>query len=288
MVVAALALAACGGGDDGPSAEEEVRAAATRMLTNNSTEADCRDFSSGLIAETYGSVPRCLEVAKEDEEEEEDDDLELTGVVLAEPKVNGDRATVQVRSLQAEQYKLRGGGVELVRQDGRWRLDQLRPDFVRGALIDVFIVGFTDEKELRSIVTPEVRRCVRDVPLPDDAEAQREAYEFIGERRQNPDEGLFPRVGVCMTKTRAARAALRTFVEKELISSVDDVPDSIDRCAVARLRRTVTSRALAELTFQLPGLSDEQIGSLPAMQRVRDAFVACAPAARPDEQFRVD
>jgi ketosteroid isomerase-like protein len=118
----ALALAGCGG-DDGPAPEDEVRGAMAgfaRATAERDVQALCdRVLSRGLVARVEQAGLPCEQAMRIGLQEVRRPTLEVLDV-----RVEGDRARARVRT-GAQGQAASEDTVQLVREDGRWRVASL-------------------------------------------------------------------------------------------------------------------------------------------------------------------
>jgi ABC-type glycerol-3-phosphate transport system substrate-binding protein len=143
LILAALALAACGGG--GKSAEDEIteviETAATTKDPGNCTELQTLRFTEQNTSEKgQAAVKSCEESAKEEEQAEE--------AKVSNVSVNGEKATAEVEfvggSLGSQTL-----AVALVEEGGDWKLDQIEgfAKYDGKALEETFLERFEESPE---------------------------------------------------------------------------------------------------------------------------------------------
>ena len=184
-----LAVAGCGGN------EEDDRGAIADTLRTSLTTRDpavlCgQTLSAGLQRRIYGSAERCTEV----ETRSAPTRVTPTGVIVTGVRADGDRgiATVALRGNAQDTVR---GEVGLVREDGRWRLDDLSTAFLRSSFNAGLDGGGTLEGTLVVCVGTRVRQL-------DDAALRTLLFGLMGGQA-------------------AARAQLDGFV-RECIGALDD------------------------------------------------------------------
>lgn len=165
-------LAGCGaGGTSAADSRKEIVSALQTGLTTNDPVTICEtSLSSGLVGRVYGSPQRCLAV-------EGQNAASRTGpraVDVTQVKVDGDRGSASVVLHGGDQDGARGG-LSLVRQDGKWRLDDLSTAFLRSE----FSAGLSGDDQLQANLTACVGKKV--VGL-DDASLRRLAFGAMGGR----------------------------------------------------------------------------------------------------------
>ena len=143
LVLAALAVTACGGG--GSSAEDEVteviEQAATTKDPSNCTELQTLRFTEQNTGEKgKAAIKSCEESAKEEEQAEE--------AKVSNVSVDGEKATAEAEfiggSLGSQTL-----AVALVEEDGDWKLDQIEgfADYDGKALEESFLKRFEENSE---------------------------------------------------------------------------------------------------------------------------------------------
>lgn len=153
-VLTALGLAACGGGgsstDEGPTAEEEVKVAAVRAAENGDAAGFCREEASkAYIARIYGGdVKKC---AGSDGTVPE----HPSEATASKVKVKRDQrhATVTV-SLSGGDLDGASGAIEMVKEDGAWKVDEFDDAFIRSAFLAS--IKTVDEG---AVSTPGMKAC---------------------------------------------------------------------------------------------------------------------------------
>ena len=143
LVLAALAVTACGGG--GSNAEDEVteviEQAATTKDPSNCTELQTLRFTEQNSGENgKAAIKNCEESAKEEEEAEK--------AHVSNVSVNGEKATAEVEfiggSLGSQTL-----AVALIEEDGNWKLDQIEgfAKYDGKALEETFLKQFEESPE---------------------------------------------------------------------------------------------------------------------------------------------
>jgi hypothetical protein len=152
-VLAALTLGACGGGgggDDGPTAEEEAKSAAVRVVENNDAASYCRkEISAAYLDRVYhGDLTTCLK--SEGSVPEEASKARATKAVV---KPDEKHAVVAV-VLKGGSYDGAAGSVEMVREQGAWKLNDYDDALVRSSFLAA--IQTLDEG---AISTPGMKAC---------------------------------------------------------------------------------------------------------------------------------
>jgi hypothetical protein len=143
LVLAALAVTACGGG--GSSAEDEVteviEQAATTKDPSNRTELQTLRFTEQNTGEKgKAAIKSCEESAKEEEQAEE--------AKVSNVSVNGEKATAEAEfiggSLSSQTL-----AIALIQQEGDWKLDQIEgfANYDGKALEETFLKRFEESSE---------------------------------------------------------------------------------------------------------------------------------------------
>jgi hypothetical protein len=126
--VASFTLAACGAGEEDP--REEVTETLRTALTTSDPALLCGEvLSGGLVDRVYGSAERCQAV----ESGSAGSRRPPASVAVSGVEVDGDAARASVTVRGGSQDGVRGG-LSLVREDGRWRVDDLSTGFLRSSL----------------------------------------------------------------------------------------------------------------------------------------------------------
>jgi hypothetical protein len=156
-ILAGLGLAACGGGgssaggtDEGPTVEEEVKVATVKAVENGDAASFCRTQASRAYLQTVyggdlkacsgskGTVPKHPPAVK-------------AGAAKVRP--DGRHATVTV-SLSGGDLDGTTGAVEMVKEDGSWKVDEYGDDFIRFSFLAS--IRTVDEG---AISTPGMKAC---------------------------------------------------------------------------------------------------------------------------------
>jgi hypothetical protein len=236
-IVLALAILAGCGGDGEPSAEDDekaVRDVVTLSLTTVNHSGDCRRrLSSQLIRKTYRNRTRCVRVQMDDEEDPADT------VRFSRVKVDGDRATAAIRILGGSSDGATGE-LELVREDGDWRIDDASVPLLRSLVEAGLKVGSGGLGLQADAVACMARELAR---LPD-AEFRNTAYELIGETAEGEQ-----RTSALLARCpgEGGRSLLFQVFEQGIVESLRKRGSSETeiRCVVSKLRADVTDKELA-------------------------------------------
>jgi Domain of unknown function (DUF4878) len=141
LVLAALALAACGGG--GKSDEDQITDAITTSSTTHS-DSNCTDLlTQRFIEQTeFDTGSAALKACKDETAADNADSVKVTNV-----EGDGDNATANV-ALQGSTFDGQTLKISLVKEGDQWKLDHV-DDFVhfdQQALADAFEKGFSSGK----------------------------------------------------------------------------------------------------------------------------------------------
>lgn len=170
--VLAGALAGCGGGEPRDDGAQITTALRTSLTTRDPAVLCGTTLSAGLQQRVYGSRDRCTAV----ETRSAPTKVTPTGVTVTGVRVDGERASATVALRGNGQDSVRGG-VTLVREDGRWRLDDLSPAFLRAS----FNAGLEGDGTLQGALVVCVGTKVRAL---DDAALRTLVYGAMGGRAQ--------------------------------------------------------------------------------------------------------
>jgi hypothetical protein len=240
LLCAALA-AGCGGDDGGGDDGQEVREVVRLSLTADDPEGDCGErLSNSLIRRTYGTRARCVKTQREDEDDSAD------AVDFSRVQTTGDRGTAEftVRGGETDGAK---GGLELVREDGDWRIDEVSVSLLR-SLIDAGLRSENRGDDLTPAAAECMARAMRGMP---DSEFRKLAYAMIGETAE-AQRRTFEILGEC--EGEGGVSLLRQVFEKGIVESLRKRragQAEID-CVVGRLRRAMPEEKLPEL-LSTPG-----------------------------------
>ncbi len=152
LVLAALALTACGGGSsDEDKITETIETAATTTDPSNCTELETQRFAEQNSQEKgKAAIKTCEEEAEAGEEQAE-------GANVSNVSVNGSKATAEVEfeggSLGSQSLE-----VALVEEEGNWKLDQIEgfANYDGKALGEAFEKQFAEEP---GELTPAQAKC---------------------------------------------------------------------------------------------------------------------------------
>lgn len=184
VVLAAVALSACGGGgsSDEGKIEETIETAATSSNPKNCTTLQTQRFDEqNSQTQGAGAVKACEEEAKEGENTAE-------SVAVSNLSVNGDSATAEVA--------FTGGGfdgqaveVSLAKEGGDWKLDEVLnfTEYDAQKFAEAFEAAAKEEKSLSSSMTSCIAEAFGNA-------SQQEAEELAFSGSEKPIEEL---VGNC-------------------------------------------------------------------------------------------
>jgi len=153
-ILAGFGLAACGGGgsstEDGPTAEEEVKVAAVRAVENQDAASFChKEASKAYLEKIYGGdVKRC---ASSEGTVPKHPSKASAGAAKVRPDQRHARVTV---SLVGGDLDGTTGGVEMVKEEGAWKVDEYDDAFVRSAFLAS--IKTVDEG---AVSTPGMKAC---------------------------------------------------------------------------------------------------------------------------------
>jgi hypothetical protein len=232
VLLACALVGGCGGDNDDDA--EQIREVVRLSMTTDDPEGDCQErLSDSLIERTYGSRSRCERVQRED-----DDGADADSVEFATVEVDGNEATAE--------FEVRGGEVdgaegalELVREDGDWRIDDVSLGLLR-SLVDI---GLRSTEGLPSGGLECVRRELEDLP---DAEFRDLAYGLIGET-QEAGRRTLELLASC--EGEGGVSLLRQAFEDGIIESLresDTSQQEID-CVISSARERLTDEQLVKL-----------------------------------------
>lgn len=265
LAALALCLGACGSGSgsdepDPPSPREQVSAVALKLLETDDPQVGCRLMTRRYVAETYGTMARCLA------DDEEDD--ALSGGRVERVVVSGDRATAQVEVPPADGLARIAGTWEMAREGGAWRVDRSGADFQRSLL--VASAGKPGEEGLAS--SAPVRRCMRAqfAALPEPAVRRFTRLASSGDRRLQP---------ATLRLVERCPAAVADYVAVELVRALgrDGRSPAFLRCMRRELRVLLTVTGLGPRALR-GNSSDAGTAALSGL--ALGAQRACARAGR--------
>ncbi len=268
LATLALAAAGCGGdggGGDGKDKREIVRTI-ERAFTSDDHEMVCEKLiSQRFVERVYDTAARCVSVQDDDEKPPSD-------VPVSDVTIDGDAATARAKFVGGDTDGA-AGTIELRKEDGGWRIDDLGTDLLRSVFTTGIDASFGEENE--AFREPKIRACVRRAltELPDDR-LRSLAYDAVGERK-GANERLGRVLTPCLSISGSGRSGDRSFVRDKFEEGIRDgarrngVPPATVNCIIRELRSSI---------------SDEEIGALaasggeltPKAQRaVARAFSAC-------------
>ena len=224
------------GGDDASSDEDAIREAIRLSLTTHDPEADCNErLSESFVSRTYQSAARC-ERLQADDEDETAESVEFESV-----EVDGDAATVEIATT--------GGGVgrvegvlEMVHEDGDWRIDDLSVPLLR-TLVEA---GFEQTENLPPGGVECLQEGVRAIP---DAEFRTLAYMLVGEQ-PGSQRRIFELLAEC--EGEGGVSLLRAVFERGMLESLREQgagQAEID-CVISATRERAPDDELVELLSQ--------------------------------------
>jgi hypothetical protein len=245
-VAVIFAVPGCGG-DDSSSDEDDVREVVRLSITTSEDEPDCRErLSDGFIAQTYGSRERCVRVQGEDKTVPADD------VEFASVEIDGDTATADI-AIQGGDADGAEGAIELVREGGDWRIDEISVPLLR-SLVETRLRA----RETGEDLPPAALGCVQeDFRSLEDSEFRRIAYELIG---QTEESELYTFEVLAACEGESGRSVLREVFDRGIAESLTErgTPAAQVRCALEKLRAQLPNDELPALLSD-PN-ADEQLG----------------------------
>lgn len=130
LLVAALLAPAYGCAGGGQDQRERIAATLRTALTTGDPAVLCHEvLSAGLVARVYGSAERCLVVESGSAASRQPPrSVAVSGIELDDDAA---RASVAVRGGSQDGVR---GGLSLVREGERWRVDDLSTAFLRSSL----------------------------------------------------------------------------------------------------------------------------------------------------------
>jgi len=252
-IVAVIGLVACGG-DSAKDEEPAVKRAVEQAVTTKDAKRKCEELSTeSFVKRVYGDLAQCRRA------ESETDDPPPTGATVSAVEVEGDSATVKVR-LAGGDTDGASGTLELRKESGAWRIDDLGVDFLRST---------------PALRDPKVRECTREAFLRlSDSELRRVAYMAIADADEATEE-IGKLLTPCLTADSGGSDSVSTLrklfesgVAQKARSEGIASPSAI-ACVNKGLRSTISDEEISKLAFN---------GSkpTPAMQRaIVQAFGRC-------------
>lgn len=248
-VIAALSLPSCDEGEEGGDEVVDrggradvraIRRVVRQFVLPGNSKVLCQDVSTrDLVQRIFGDVAQCERAARSQEKGSEPP----TGVRTSGVRVAGPTATADVEFVGGDTDGA-SGFLELRRERGRWRVDDIGEDLLRAMLV----TGIESGADGGLLRRPQVRRCVRTKfeRLPDD-ELKRVAYMLLSERRDSRVEAV--RLIVSCLRTPDGKSLLRVQFERGITARLRErgAPRPLVDCIVRRLRVDVSERQLAEL-----------------------------------------
>lgn len=226
-------LAAGCGGDDGGSDEEAIREAIRLNLTTHDPEGDCNErLSDSLVERTYQTRERCAQLQADDQNEDAD------SVEFASVEVDGDAGTAEITTRGGDVGPVKGT-LEMVREDGDWRIDGLSVPLLRN-LVEA---GLDQTEGLPSGGVDCLQREMGSMP---DGEFRTLAYEMVGETPE-AQRGLFELLARC--KGEGGVSLLRLAFEEGIVESLREGgsgQEEID-CVLTRTRERASDEELLEI-----------------------------------------
>lgn len=263
---AALGLASCGGGSDS-SAEKDITGVVKRAVVSKNPKVTCEEVTTkGFIRRVYGDVAQCLKAEKP-----KPDDHPPTGVRVSNVKVDGDRATATVRE-QGGDTDGATGTIELRKEDGDWRIDDLGVDYLRSQ-VETGLGSGNQDAVFRD---PRVRRCtskaLTDLP---DRDLKRVAYASISERPGSELEVtrvITPCLSVAGSGTGSGSASLlREKFEEGIARGLRK--DGVSQATIGCINRELRS-SISEQEIQQTATSGGKTGPK-LTQKVAAAITSC-------------
>jgi hypothetical protein len=240
--LAVAVLAGCGGdGSDngGGDDEQEIRTVIRSSLTTENPRGDCRRWlSDSLIRLTYGTRQRCVRVQRDDDEQPAKA-VEFASVEVSE---NAATAEIDVRGGDSDGAK---GELELVREDGAWRIDEISIPLLR-SLVEAGLRSGNNVENL----PPGALECVgRELSgLPDD-ELREVTYAAIGETSEG-QRRILEFFAQC--EGEDGRSILRQIFEQGIEESLREngISEGQIECIVRGLRARIEDESLVALLLE--------------------------------------
>ena len=263
-IVAVIGLVACGG-DSAKDEEPAVKRAVEQAVTTKDAKRKCEELSTeSFVKRVYGDLAQCRRA------ESQTDDPPPTGATVSAVEVEGDSATVKVR-LEGSDTDGASGTLELRKESGDWRIDDLGVDFLRSQVT----TGLSSDQSTPALSDPKVRECTREAFLRlSDSELRRVAYMAIADTDEGTEE-IGKLLTPCLTAASGGSDSVSTLrklfesgVAQKARSEGIASPSAI-ACVNKGLRSTISDEEISKLAFN---------GSkpTPAMQRaIVQAFGRC-------------
>lgn len=242
LLLAAMALASCG--DDGGDDEKEIADVIKRAVTTTDVKVECEEtVTDDFVQRIYGDAAQCRKAERPEPGEDEADDARVSKV-----KVDGDSATARVVFVGGDTDGA-SGSLELRKEDGDWRVDDLGVDLLRSTVNTGLDSESQEEPALRR---PAVRSCAKKAfaDLSDD-ELKRVAYAAISEREGGNAE-LGRLLAPCLAASGSGSGAgdvsfLREKFEEGVTRSLRrrGASQATIDCIVRRLRTTISDEQIA-------------------------------------------
>jgi len=140
-------------------------------LTTNDPDGDCNErLSDAFVERTYGTRPRCELIQGRDQDEEGD----VESLEFASVEVEGDTARARIEA-RGGAIDAVGGVLDLVREDGAWRIDHVGVPLLR-TLVDLAV------RSTENLPAGGFDCIDRELLTLPDSRFRRFAYQLIGQR----------------------------------------------------------------------------------------------------------
>lgn len=252
MAAAAVGVAGCGssaGNGDAAGADSKDTEAISRVIkdavVSSDVEVQCvKTITKDFLQRVYGDIAQCRKAEQPDKTDKKPTDAKTSAV-----KVDGQLATARVRFIGGDADGTQGG-IELRKQDGQWRVDDLGVDLLRSQVQESLNNGGAQDAE--ALRLPVVRDCTKKAfdGLADD-ELKRIAYLAIAERKESDGE-LAKVILPCLSKKGSGSGPgdasfLREKFEMGIERSArkDGVPQASIDCILKQLRSTISDGDIA-------------------------------------------
>ncbi len=254
MAAAAVGVAGCGSSSGGNGnaaggADSQDTEAITRVIkdavVSSDVEVQCvKTITKDFLQRVYGDIAQCRKAEQPDKTDKKPTDARTSAV-----KVNGQLATARVKFIGGDADGTEGG-LELRKQDGQWRVDDLGVDLLRSQVQESLNNGSAQDAE--ALRSPAVRDCTKKAfdALADD-ELKRIAYLAIAERKESDGE-LAKVILPCLSKKGSGSGPgdasfLREKFEMGIEQSArkDGVPQASIDCILKELRSTISDGDIA-------------------------------------------
>lgn len=236
-------LAACGGdgggggGGGGASGDErEIRTVLRESFTTDTPRPDCRErLSDAFIERTFRTRDRCVEIQMESDGDPADA-IEISAVEVRDA---GATAEIELRGSDVDGAS---GELDLVREGGGWRIDEVSAELLR-SLLRTAIASAESGGELAEGAEDCIVEATRELG---DAEIKEFAYGAIGETGEGT-RGVLELLAGCDGPNGVS--LLRDQFEQGLDESLgqQDLPEGVVQCIKRQLREDLPDAELVGL-----------------------------------------